>query len=137
MLRPCLLDRIRDAGGQGIVSQDENIRPLLRSVLKNLQRVLNTRRGNVETLPDFGIPDFTEIAHTMPESILQFQQAIRQTIRRYEPRLGHVRVKYVPDEDDPLSIHFEIMAQVPVGRKRRPVTIHTEVSSDGRVRVRE
>ncbi len=137
MLRPCLLDRIREAERQGMAAQEEDIRPLVRSVLKNLQRILNTRRGNVETLPEFGIPDFTEIVHTMPESILQFQQAIRQTIRCYEPRLEHVRVKYVPMEDDPLAIHFELMAHLPVGRKRHPVTIHTEVTSEGVVRVRE
>ncbi len=137
MLKPCLLDRIREAERQGNLPQGDDIRLLMRSVLNNLQRILNTRRGNVETLPEFGIPDFTEIVHTMPESIIQFQQAIRQTIRRYEPRLEHVRVKYMPVEDDPLAIHFELMAHLPVGRKRHPVTIHTEVTSEGMVKVKE
>ncbi len=137
MLRPCLLDRIREAGRQGVLPEEQDLRPLLRSVLKNLQRILNTRRGNVETVPDLGIPDFTEIVHTMPESIMQFQQAIKQTIRLYEPRLERVRVRYIPVEDDPLALHFEIIAQLPKGKRRQAVTIHTEVTSEGVVRVRE
>ena len=131
MARVSLLERIRAGGEEG------GDRELIRSVLRNLQRVLNTRRGSAETVPDLGIPDFTEIVHTMPESVLQFGQAIRRTVRLFEPRLEHVRVRYVPYEEDPLSIHFEILGQVRSERGGVPVTIHTEVSAEGEVRVKE
>ncbi len=112
-------------------------RLLLRSVLNNLQRILNTRQGNVPIQKDFGIPDFCDVVHTFPESILTMQQAIRKTINRYEPRLKNVRVKFVPQEDDIFTLHFEVIAQLDLGKDKNPVTIFTELSSDGTVKVRE
>ena len=131
-----LLERIRDPES-GRRSSEVDTRLLLRSVLNNLQRILNTRQGNVPIQKDFGIPDFSDVVHTFPESILTMQQAIRKTINQYEPRLKNVRVKFVPQEEDIFTLHFEVIAQLDLGKDKSPVTIFTELSSDGTVKVRE
>ncbi len=89
-----LLERIREPEVGGQRRSEVDTRLLLRSVLDNLQRILNTRQGNVPIQKDLGIPDLSDIVHTFPESILTMQQSIRQTITKYEPRLKSVRVSY-------------------------------------------
>jgi type VI secretion system protein len=101
------------------------------SVVEHLRVLLNTRRGDSVTTPDFGILDFADVVHEFPGGIQQLAKSIRTTIAQYEPRLKSVGVRHVPD-DNPLTLRFEISAQLD-GRSGRTLRFATTVRPGGRV----
>ena len=103
------------------------------SVLRHLQRILNTRHGTVPIAEDFGIPDFTEFAHSYPESLRTVERAIRNTIQRYEPRLRAVRVNFLPQDEDVLTLRFQIVAKLATEDTNLPVTFESILDSEGKV----
>lgn len=105
------------------------------SVLDHLQRILNTRQGNVPIAEDYGIPDFLDFLQTYPDSVHQIEESIRNAIERYEPRLAGARVTFIPREDEDLALRFQVIACL-VTEGNRQVLLETVVDSDGRVRVR-
>ena len=63
-----------------------------KSIMDHLFRILNTRRGSIQHLADYGIPDFSEIYRSTPEGMRRLQEAIRNTVKKYEPRLKNIQV---------------------------------------------
>ncbi len=108
----------------------------INGVIAHLEKLLNTRQGNALIAPDYGIPDFGELLHTYPESIKEMERALKQAIQKYEPRLKGVRVKFVPNEDNPLDLSFEIKAKLALDRETAPVFIESIVDSDGKISLR-
>lgn len=104
------------------------------SIAAHLRALLNTRRGDCVTAPDFGILDFADVVHEFPGGIQQLAKSIRSTVLQYEPRLKNVSVRHVPDES-PLALRFEITAQVAEGRTARTLRFATTVKPGGRVDV--
>jgi type VI secretion system protein len=106
------------------------------SVLAHLQRILNTRQGNVPIAEDYGVPDFTTLLQGYPHSLQDFERSIRESIQKYEPRLKAIRVSFLPDEEDPLSIRFQILGKLATGDHEDPVHFESTVGSDGRISIR-
>jgi type VI secretion system protein len=131
-----LLDRIDDPRPDAPRRVDEDTEALADSVLTHLQRMLNTRQGNCLTVPDYGIPDFTDMVHNFPEAVGQMQRAIRRSVERYEPRLRKVRVTPTNPEDDFLQLRFEITAELVTADEDASVWFETTIGADGHVRVR-
>src|SRR5215510_3517087 len=100
-----LLSRLEATGTRATRGLDEH-----ESIVEHLRVLLNARRGNSPSSPEFGIPDFSDLVHNFPGAIQVLQRAIRETILAYEPRLKQVVVKHVPSED-PLTLRYEITAQ--------------------------
>ena len=71
---------------------------MIRSIQDHLQRILNTRQGNALIAEDFGVPDFTNIMGSFPDSQRSMERQVRQTIQKYEPRLKGIRVGFFPRE---------------------------------------
>ncbi len=114
-------------------SWDEN--RVKESILRHLEKLLNTRQGNAPIAEDYGVPDFTELLHTYPESIRDMERALRQAIRKYEPRLRSVRVRFVPQEEDPLTLRFEIVARLASDGDSSPVYFESVMGPDGKIRL--
>jgi type VI secretion system protein len=127
-----LLERLATAGHdpEAHIAPAERLR---RSVLRNLGRMLNARQGHARAQPDLGTPPPNELVQDYPASIPRLQQAIAESIRRYEPRLVGVRVTWL-DKGDPLTIHFQIHAALNDG-SRTPMQFSTAFDPSGRVRV--
>lgn len=106
----------------------------VQSIGAHLRVLLNTRRGDSATAPDFGILDFTDVVHEFPGGVQQLAKSIRATLLQYEPRLKSVSVRHVPDEN-PLTLRFEISGQLADGRSSRTVRFATTVKPGGRVDV--
>jgi type VI secretion system protein len=100
------------------------------SVVEHLQAMLNTKQGESLTVPDYGLIDFTDVVHSMPEAIGTIQQCIRATILKYEPRLRNVAVRFIPDSDDPLQLRFEVVARL-ADSKRSVVRLRTNMNPGG------
>lgn len=125
-----LLDRI-DRGA--LRKRSESDAEVIESVLDHLRRMLNTRQGHVLVAHDYGMPDFTGFSQA-PDARDAIRQAIRDSIKNYEPRLKKVQVNYI--ETDQLEIRFEIVATLQAESKGLPVTFETRIDPSGRVRIR-
>ncbi len=106
------------------------------SVARHLTRMLNVRQGSVAILPDYGMPDFNDMAAQFPDGLNAVRRAIRDSIERYEPRLRRVSVKHVVNEDDPLDLRFRVSASLIVGEREQPVAFRTLIGHSGQVQVR-
>lgn len=113
----------------------EDPKRTLDSVLDHLQQILNTRQGSVPIGEDYGVPDFTELLHAYPDSVRDFERSIRQTIQKYEPRLNGIRVRLIPQDEDFLSLRFQIMAKLVTEDHKEPVLFESVVDSDGKISI--
>ena len=130
-----LLERI-DNPQQGGYRLTADPHKTVESVLEHLRKMLNVRQGSVCTLPDYGIPDLNSLFMQYPDAVLALRRIIRESLEKYEPRLRRVNVRYIPDEDDPLILRFEITARLAMDEKDSPIRFETVVGDNGEVRVR-
>lgn len=131
-----LLERIRSRNKDPLRRSREDLGRTMDSVLGHLQRILNTRQGNVPIAEDFGVPDFTDLLHGYPQSLRDFERSIRQTIRKYEPRLKAVRVSFVPIEEGAFSLRFQITGRLATEDHQDPVFFESVVGSDGKISIK-
>jgi type VI secretion system protein len=130
-----LTERIRSQEREPMRRGGESRKRCIDSVLEHLQRILNTRQGNVPIADDYGIPDFLDFLQTYPDSVHQIEESIRDAIDRYEPRLAGTSVTFIPREDDDLTLRFQVIACLKTEGDRQ-VLLETVVDTDGRVSVR-
>jgi type VI secretion system protein len=130
-----LLDRIRSWEKRPILRNRQDPRRVTDSVLRHLQRLLNTKAGNVPIAEDYGVPDFTDFLHSFPDSVREMERTLRLVIQKYEPRLKAVRVSFVPQDESALSLSFQITARLSTEEKTQ-VLFETRVDSEGRIEVR-
>ena len=77
-------------------------RAVMASVAAQLTRMLSTRAGSVQTLPDYGLPDLNDMSVSLHTALSQARQSIETFIDQYEPRLTQVRVVSLPSDRHPL-----------------------------------
>jgi type VI secretion system protein len=106
---------------------------LVLSVISNLERIFNARRGSLVHLPDYGLPDISEIYRDMPDSVVELQQAVREVIEKYEPRLHRVRVEHQNTDPYAMRLIFLLSGEL---SDRRKVRFQTTFSSHETVDVR-
>ncbi|MBV8472315.1 MAG: type VI secretion system baseplate subunit TssE [Hyphomicrobiales bacterium] len=108
---------------------------LLESVLDNVRRMFNERRGSCETRPDYGMPDLNDVLGDggTPVSLALIVQSMMET---FEPRLVDPIVKFAPDPSNPLNMNFHVSATLRYGDMSERISFETVVSDDKRVRVR-
>lgn len=99
---------------------------LVPSIIANLDRLFNSRRDGLAHLPDFGLPDVSQIYRDMPESIGGLTRAIQALVERYEPRLSRVRVEHQDTDPYAMQLEFLLSAELP---DRSPVQFRTTFSS--------
>ena len=108
----------------------------INSILNHLQRVLNTKQGSTPIADDYGIPDFTNMPGAFSTGATHdMERMIKQVIEKYEPRLAKVRATFKAQEDDVLSLRFEIDARL--ADEEIPVTFETVVVSGGKINIKE
>lgn len=107
------------------VDEDEAIR-------EHLEVLLNAHIGESATVPDFGLPDLTNLMRDFPEGVNRLEKSIRDLVARYEKRLDSVRVRLAPSGKGD-RLFFEVVARrrdVPKKRFRA----RTEMTSNGQFR---
>jgi type VI secretion system protein len=127
-----LLERLRNPGPPGR-RDPVTLGEVQRSILNNLQNLLNTCRGTCLTDPEYGLPHMTTVQNSMPDSLRGFEAAIRATIEHYEPRLTSVRVRHKPHRDDVLELRFEISGLIVDDAERTSVRFETYADDEGRL----
>lgn len=101
----------------------------LASIAAHLRELLNARQGLSECVGSYGVVDFNDVVHTMPDGIRALQHSIRATILEHETRLQSVAVRAVQG-DDPLTLRFEITGRL-ANDRRAVVRLHTEMRCGG------
>ena len=113
---------------------DPNV--MIGSVMRHLQKILNTRQGSAPIDDDYGMPDFTDLAVTFStESVKDLSRSIKKVINKYEPRLSGIRVEAMPLGEHVLELHFKIEGKLKIDQAEVPVAFDTYVSPDGRIQL--
>lgn len=104
------------------------------SILDNLNRLFNTRRGSIAHLPDYGLPDITQIYRDLPYTIEGLRQAIKDAVEKYEPRLRRIKVEQQKGDSYAIRIAFLLSAELLKGQK---VQFQTTFTSNELAEVRQ
>jgi type VI secretion system protein len=140
-----LLERLQAWEKEPARRGKEDPRRIVDSVIRHLQRILNTKQGNVPIAEDYGTPDFTDFFLTLPKTETnpkkEIEKAIRLAIQKYEPRLQGVRVALIDQEEagadlhaDPLTIRFQITGRL-VSESKTQVFLETMVDNEGKISI--
>ena len=105
------------------------------SVAAHLAKMLSTRAGSVQTLPDYGLPDLNDMRLSLHDSLAQARQAIESFIACYEPRLTQVQVKPLAKGDSELTLSFSIEGWLQVEGFKRHVGFTAQLDGSGEVTV--
>ncbi|MBL4610178.1 MAG: type VI secretion system baseplate subunit TssE [Pseudomonas sp.] len=109
---------------------------IVASIAAHLAKMLSTRAGSVQALPDYGLPDLNDMRLSLHDSLQQARTAIESFIERYEPRLSQVRVVALPRDHDPLNLSFALEGMVDMDGHRRAVSFTARLNGSGQVLVR-
>lgn len=108
---------------------------LLESVLDNVRRIFNERRGSCEIRADYGMPDLNDVlGHGGTPT--QLGAIVQEMMETFEPRMSDAIVRFQPDPNNPLSINFHVSAMLNCGEDSMRVSFDTILSEDKRVRIR-
>jgi len=128
-----LLERLDNPALDKPLTGNQNLEALGYSILDHLKKMLNTRLGNSLTQPDdYGMIDLSELRTNMPDSINDVQNAIRNSIEKYEPRLRNVKVEHVNSGDDLFILKFKVTADI-VAERRSSLSFETVVEPTGQI----
>lgn len=98
----------------------------------HLQKMLNTKHGTTLMDKSYGMPDFTDLAALLPDSIREIERHISQTIEKYEPRLFDVNVSFIVQDEQNLSLCFQIQAMMRTHEKDMEVHLESSIDSGGK-----
>lgn len=82
------------------------------SVMNNIERILNTRRGSVKHIPDYGLPDLSIIYRHLPSSLSLLQKFITMTVLKYEPRVQALQIQLIENKSSDFIIAYELLCQL-------------------------
>jgi len=104
-------------------------------VRTHLALVLNTRRGAVPNLPDYGLPDVTSFYSDYPASLGELRAQVERLVKKYEPRLLNARVRLIGSDDKEFRVSFLITGEVEEAGETTQVQYRTTISSSGQANV--
>lgn len=96
---------------------EESDEEIYRSIQQHLQLLFNARQGSLLHLPDYGLPDLSEVYQSLPYSISNLIHSVVRTIEKYEPRVTKVSVRPTRADMDNCIIQLEIHADLQQGCK--------------------
>jgi type VI secretion system protein len=108
---------------------------VVESVASHLAKMLSTRVGSVQTLPDYGLPDLNDMRFSLHDALSQARFLIERFIQSYEPRLKDVRVKAFPQDRDPLVLAFSIEGVMEIDGVKQTVAFCANLAHGAQVEV--
>lgn len=132
-----LIDRVRAWDAQtGLPGRQPVAGRQIDSIVEHLQKVLNSRQGTTLMDESFGMPDFTDIAPLFPASVREIERTIARIIERYEPRLFGVHVDFLMQNEDDLSLCFNIKAVMKQGAEQTRVQLESAIAPNGKTEIK-
>jgi type VI secretion system lysozyme-like protein len=136
-----------------LVQKKDSFAEITMSIRDHLLKLFNTRRGSLPHLPDYGLPDISDIYRDFPGSIRALRRSIQETTKKYEPRLSDVRVlvenedqmklaeeqikRTSPDKtvDRIFHVSYLIRATINHYQQEVPIEFHTNINPKGYIEV--
>ncbi|MEN4912437.1 type VI secretion system baseplate subunit TssE [Erwinia amylovora] len=112
-----------------LISEEDQV---ILSVLDQIQRIMNSRAGTLSHLPDYGLPDMTQILQGMPGTAQQLMRILSAVLLKYEPRLKSIKVSML-EQTIPGELRYAIDAEL---KGMGLVRYGTEFMPEGRVLIR-
>ncbi|HEX4300703.1 MAG TPA: type VI secretion system baseplate subunit TssE [Gammaproteobacteria bacterium] len=107
------------------------------SVLQDLGRLYNTRRGSTPLSSLYGLPDISNmLANLTPPDVEHIREAIETTTREFEPRMQGTKVS-LPGEESLGVLRFAVQADLLYEKTRIALRYQVNIEGDGRVSVRQ
>jgi len=130
-----LLERLSKPKAESHRTAVDNPQERQRSILQNLQRILNTRTGHAMAQMDLGTPAPGELALASSEGVNGALRSIRLAIEKYEPRLKSVEIMQVQVQDEVLTMRFQITATIVNARGGAGIRFDTLIDPSGRIKL--
>jgi len=116
-------------------SVGDNTVEVVKSIVRNLERIMNARTGQAPAQMEYGIVSPSDMASGFPESIYEMQRSIRDAIELYEPRLIDTQVTQIESEENKLVARFQLTAKLADKDNPRHVAIGVVIDPYGGVSV--
>lgn len=104
-------------------------------VRTHLALLLNTRRGAVPNLPDYGLPDVAAFYSDYPASLGELRSLVERLVKKYEPRLLNTRVRLIGSDAKEFRVSFLITGEVEEQGETAQVQYRTTITSTGHAAV--
>ena len=111
---------------------------LVKSVGRDLHRLLNSRRGSFgssgffeATVIGYGIPDFSALSAVSVTDRRLFAETLRAAIVNFEPRLLDVTVQLTADPDQQDLLSGSVSGKLRIDRMLEPVTFPILLHGEG------
>ena len=131
-----LFERLETDAKPKSVLQGPDPDDVLRSIKRNITRLLNTRIGESLSAPGMGLTDFNDPALGSHDLAVQIQRAVKECIERYEPRIADVEIRILEDNSTLFNRKFHILASLDIGALHRQVEIDLLLDSNRQYKVR-
>ncbi len=118
--------------GEALDAHDDKTLEIL-SVMANVKRVLNTRAGSLKHLPDYGLPDLTNVYKALPASAHVLKERMEATLLAYEPRIESIDIEVADDLDPGMTVSFVMTCRL---KKAGLVRFGTYFEPAGRMRLK-
>jgi len=129
---PSLYDTLLgQIGGVPLNRYDDNTLEIL-SVMENVRRILNTRAGALKHLPDYGLPDLTNVYKALPASAHLLKQWMETTLLSYEPRIRAIDIEIDAAPTPGATIRYDMICHL---KKTGLVRFGTYFEPGGRLRL--
>ena len=132
-----LFERLSRPRTRGARTLADSTPELVRSVLHNLQNILNARLGNAAAQPDLGMPSPAEITRGGEGGVERIIRGLRACVEKYEPRLAGIDVVQVESENDLLTLRFQVTARIASSKDETYISFDTLVDPSGRIKVQD
>ena len=110
-----LLDRLLLDEKDGSLDREADpIDATIRSIKRNLGRILNAQTADAAFPIDLGAADLNADAGPSQQSIREICASIKKCIELREPRIQSSNVVFLPDAERPHALHFAIEASITV-----------------------
>lgn len=132
-----LFERLSKPRTRGARTLADSTPELVRSVLHNLQNILNARLGNAAAQPDLGMPAPSEITRGGQDGVANIIRTLRACVEKYEPRLAGIDVVHLESDNDALSLRFQVTARIASSKDETYISFDTLVDPTGRIKVQD
>ncbi|MDD9339943.1 type VI secretion system baseplate subunit TssE [Providencia heimbachae] len=130
MSQPSLYEMLTGyfAGGLPIETIDEE-EQLILSVMDNIRRILNSRAGTIDHLPDYGLPDMSKMIQGLPGTAHNMMNILSNTLLKYEPRIKSLSLVLLPQNEFG-TLRYSLDVEL---HERGLIRYGTEFVPDGRI----
>lgn len=101
------------------------------AIKRQLEALLNSRRGSSASTPNFGLPDFNEAAVGSADLMLRITRGIREAIEASEPRVSIKEIRSIPNAGS-LDLTFRIDCAMTAGTRAETVEIDLIMNGQNR-----